>query len=320
MSVPKDIVLEDLMREVLTAWRVAAVGVAVGAAGFVSMALVRPAAFTASAVIQPESGPSVNAGLSGLAATLGVAVPSFGQGDSPAFIVSVVGSRAVALSAVEVLEEAKGERVIFDSLLVYYGIDEQDRTVQREKLVRAIGRDLRVRADASTSTVSLEFASRDSVVSSLVVRAYLSSTVEKLRELRQRQAADQRSALAPVVEEARQDLSAAESRLAAFQSRNRQPVLSPEQSLELQRIRREVDQRAEIFVALARALAEAEVASAKRVSALRVIEEPWVSPLPDSRKLLLRFVSGGLSGLVVAAFLVLGSNRLKPYSGLSRRQ
>ena len=265
-----------------------------------AITLLWPRSYTASASFVPQapSGGSL-ARFAGLAAQLGVAIPTQEAAQSPDFYSELIQSDAIL-------------RLVVDSPLVIARTGGSDTTLLRDLLggrhsnpelntEYAVER-LRKRIDVSTTlktgVVEVSCRTTDAGLSAAILSRVLSLVNAFNVDTRQSQAREQRKFLEARLTEARQELRVAEDAQESFLKRNREFRLSPELTFENNRLQRAVSLRQDLVTNLAQAYEQSRIDEVRDTPLITIIQAPVAPARPDRRllvvKTLLAFLGGGL--------------------------
>jgi len=266
--------------------------------------LFRPPMYASTASFVPSSSDADLAGLSSLAARLGVAVPAGNQAHSPTFYRRLLNStvllKLVAADTV-VVDEMDGQRV---ALLDLFEVRDLDDARRLEKGARHLGSILETSADNSTGIVRLSVATEWPSVSLAIATAVLNGVHDINRRMRQGEAAAERSFIEGRLTVVREELGTAESHLEAFLRTNRRFDGSPELSFQHDRLEREVSSRQQVLTSLTQAYEDARIREVRNTPVITVLEVPSLPALPEPRHRALLgvfgVILGGFVGLVVA--------------------
>jgi uncharacterized protein involved in exopolysaccharide biosynthesis len=249
-----------------------------------------------------------SAGLSGLAAQLGVG-PAGGDGaPSPALYADLLRSRPLLANVVDdSLETSQGRRAVTDILAVPPNSIE----VRREIAVSFLRQRLMVTLNSRTGLVTFSVSDRDPQAAYALARRVLSGLEGINAELRRTSASAERRFAESRLAEANDALRIAEDGLVAFDARNRQIEGDPMSQVRRDRLRRDMELRQQVYVTLVQAYEQARLEEQRTTPLLSVIEIPSVPALPDARGLARKLVlaalaaimSGVLLGLVRLAFV-----------------
>lgn len=297
---------------VLLRHRKAVVGLPIALASLVSvLALTAPRTYTSEASFMPAREEAPSAGVTGLAARLGVSVGAANRGEQrPRFYADLIRSRELLHSVVRStyrIDEETGDgsrRSALATLVEHYEVTGADSAAG----VELAARELRRRIDVTTrpETWTVHFAVRD--LDPAVARQIADRILELVNrfnvETWQTQAGAERRFIKERLADAREDLRAAEGRLERFLTRNRRYQGSPELRFEHERLRRQVSLRQELYTSLSESYYDARIRETRDTPVITVVDPPEVPPIPDRRFLLVRgllsLIAGGLLAVLWA--------------------
>jgi uncharacterized protein involved in exopolysaccharide biosynthesis len=253
-----------------------AVGVPLlGAVIGVVLALLIPPRYPASASFVTESDNMrlpINAGLAGLASQLGVAGS---KGDSPQFYADMLRNRTILLPLLERrYPPSVTGRSDSASLATLLGIKEATTPLGRDAALRVLDRRMTVNVNPRTNVVNFVVEARTPQLAVALTNDVLSALNAFNLRLRQSRAAAQRRFIEDRVEQAAQELRAAEDELRRFLTSNRLYAGSPSLQFEEARLRRSVDLRQTLYTGLRQQLDQATVDEARNTPSLTVVTEP----------------------------------------------
>ncbi len=273
-----------------------------------SLALVyvvtRPRAYTAtgSFLLQP---PRLAGGVaSGIAAQLGLSLPTSDPGQSPAFYEEMIRSRALRTALADsafTYRNAEGSAVT-SSLADAYHIRDQLPALRREATLERLDRSIVVRTSPKSGVVTFSVESPEAELASHVAEAVLGELSNFNLQRRQSQAEAERRFTEKRLAEVATDLREAENSLEAFLGRNRSTSNSPQLKFAEDRLGREVELRRALYAAMAQSYEQAKIEEVRDTPQMTVVGRPEVPPLPDPRgligKAMLSAILGGFLGLL----------------------
>lgn len=284
--------------------------VAWGAALFtmvVVSALIRPRVYTAGASFIPSVVPQ-GAGLSGLAAQIGLSLPTGEASESPDFYANLVRSRGVLGTVVnERFSYRTVSGTVNSTLLDVLEITAVDSLRRRELGIRALGNMIAATVDKRTGVVKVSATSRHPALSELLVERIIGEVNRFNLERRQLRAKAERVFTEHRLDEVRVELRASEDSLAGFLTRNRDYRNSPLLVFQAQRLERNVQMRQQVYTTLSQAFEQAKLEAIRDTPVITVVEYPEVPAGPDPRGLIRRgflsLVAGLILGMLVAVIL-----------------
>lgn len=273
--------------------------------GAITLLVIRGPQFRADSTFQPQVREPVAGFAAGLAAQLGLNVPGASIGDPVEFYAEVARSRdvirKVALTEYRFASQA-GDSLAGDlpELLEIEG-DTQDEAMRR--VLREVGKRVAVTTDREAGLIRVQVVTPWPELSVLVNRRILilidTVNVERL----QTHAAAERRFIETRLEQAREELAAAERDQERFLDRNRQYNDSPELLLGFNRLQRRVDLRQQVYVTLAQAYEQARIDEVRDTPQFTIIDRPEGSARPAGSLFgdaALWFLIGGVMGVLLA--------------------
>jgi uncharacterized protein involved in exopolysaccharide biosynthesis len=264
--------------------------------------------WTAGATFMPQTRRTPAAGLSGLAAQLGISVPTLDAGQGPAFYADFVTSRTMLGALADTTFEFPGDTGrVRTGLAELYRVSGGTPARRREALIRRLGSRISAVPVLKTGVVRVRVAAP----SPDLARQMVSFILDRLNWFnlvtRQSQAGAERRFMEGRLDEARDELRAAEDRLQNFLQRNRDYKNSPELTFQQDRLSREVQMRQQVYTSLAQAYEQAKIEEVRDTPVITVVEQPEVPARPDSRGVvrstIVALIGGGVLGALLAVVL-----------------
>lgn len=265
---------------VLAGWRVVlAYALVAGGVGAVVVLLLPKVYYarTSFAAETPEP-PNLSGSLAQFAGQFNLL--GLGGARTPDFYSDLLTSRRVltTLATTRIENPAEGNA---DSLYRIYSRGRMDSLTLRntEKILKTLGRRLDATVDARTGVIRVELGAPSPTVAAAALDSLLAITNRfALTNLRSRASA-RRIFAEKQAAEARQALEAAEDSLRDFYEENRRVSDSPRLQFEEASLRRRVDLRQDLYLALSRELDQARIEEVRDTPILNVIDPP----VPPSR-------------------------------------
>lgn len=265
-----------------------------------AMGLIRPRQFLSTATFIPQGAETgVPAGLALAASQLGVRVPVTGGTWGPPIYVELLRSRdllePIARDTLTVLEEGRRKIAVMDLL----GVDPSTVSEKRiEEAVRALMQVISASEDRKLGAVKLSVATRWPSVSFAVAERLVSGVNTFNLQTRKSQAAAERVFAETQAGEAEAALRAAEDRLQFFLQHNRSIAGSQELSFALDRLRRDVTLRQQVYSALVQNREEAKLREVRDTPVITVLEKPRLAIRGEARKSLQKAAVGTVAGAI----------------------
>lgn len=231
-------------------------------------------AFTASSR-RPSSG------LTGLAAQVGLAIPGLETTNSPQYFAELLRSDEV-LRRVSTRPFATRETGTPATLAEIWNVHPADTLLARERVINRLRKSVAVSASQRTGVITYVVRTRDPLLSEGLAKALLEELDVFNRTTRNSQAAAERRFTEGRLEEAKNELRAAEDRLEAFLQGNRLFDRSPELVFRRDRLAREVTTKQEVVNLIAQSYEQARIEEVRDTPALTALESPRHSATPDS--------------------------------------
>ncbi len=303
---PEEISLASLARTLLRRRRIVLV-CSLGAALVVgTLGLLRPRTWTSAATFMPQGRRSPAAGLSGVAAQLGISVPTTGAGQSPGFYSDLVTSRTMfGALADTTFEAAAGTGPQRATLAEIYDVGGSTPALRREGVIRKLGGKVTSVPAAWTGVVRIRVTAPTPDVAYQVARFILDRLNAFDLVTRQSQAGAERQFMEARLRDSRTELRAAEDALQGFLQRNRDYRNSPELNFQADRLSREVQVRQQVYTSLAQAFEQAKIEEVRDTPVITIVERPEIPARPDSRGLVFATLGALIGGAIVGALLAI---------------
>jgi uncharacterized protein involved in exopolysaccharide biosynthesis len=260
--------------------------------------------YASSATFIPQDADANLSGLALAASQFNVKLPSVGGAWGPAVYVELLQSpvllEPIAGDTLTVAELGNQRTTLMD-LLKIRGASQAEKLERAEIALRQIitARELR-----SLNAVELTVRTHWPSVSATIARQLVDGVNRFNVTSRRTQASAEREFIEQRAEVAAAALRAAEERLATFLRQNRMAV-SPELSLERDRLQREVNLQQQLYTTLLQSREEARAREVRDTPVITILEAPRTPVLPESRRTLLKAVLGMLGfGLLGVLFAV----------------
>ena len=243
-----------------------------------------------------------NAGLSGLAAQVGLTLGGSEPGQSPSFYSDLVTGRNIGLQVVSAQYTWSGGA---GTLVDFFGVSGAAPSVREERALKRLHGVVSATPQQKTGIIRVRITMRDSSLSRQVAEEVVRRVDLFNRKVRRSQASAELEFASRRLEEAGNELRTAEDRLEAFLKANRAYQNSPSLVFDYDRLSRELLLRQQTYSTLTQAVEQSRLDEVRDTPVLTVLEPPLVPALPDSRALLARLiVLEVLATLTWAAFVL----------------
>jgi uncharacterized protein involved in exopolysaccharide biosynthesis len=248
--------------------------------------------------------------LSGLAAQIGLAIPSNDGPQSPSYYMELLGSReillATATSRYSVRQDGK---VTNGTLPEVYGIHVPDSAIRYDRALSRLRGAISTNKSRETGIVKVTVMDRSPVLAQQILTRLIALLNDFNLKTRQSQAANERHFVEQRMTEIGGDLRGAEDRLESFLQRNRGSFASvPDLALEHDRLVRQVSLLQQVYTALSQNYEQARIDEVRDTPAITIIEAPNLPVYPAPR--------GLLTTLLLTLILTLGLSLLPPVVGV----
>lgn len=262
--------------------------------------------YTANAsFMQQQSSSAPNpAGLSGLAAQFGIALPSSGGTLNPTFYLDLLTSRVLLARVAQTTFKAPSDSgMVEGNLIRIYGVRRGTPAEQLDRAVEILRKSVAGSLQKNTGAIQLAAKAGSPELAKQLADRLIEQINAFNLEVRQSQASVERQYTEKRLVDAKAELRAKEDELQAFLESNRQ-TNSAELRLKQDRIEREVSMRQQVYVSLAQAYEQSRLSEIRDTPMIMVLE-PATLPLkrdPRARVqyAVLGFLLGSFFGLVLA--------------------
>jgi uncharacterized protein involved in exopolysaccharide biosynthesis len=267
--------------------------------------LTRERTYTSSASFVPQKGRSQPSNVAGIAAQLGVNLPTTGDAvESPAFYAELLATNEVLGAVVDSVFEftTDGRRLSanLEEWLRAKGPTPAARRVDAiERMRRRIGAVVRPRSGIVHLSVSAPHPELAAAISGQIIAELNRFNLERRRS----QAVAEREFTERRLRQVTDELRESERALQRFLEGNRSYRSSPLLSLTHDRLTRDNAFKQELYSSMLQAHEQAKIEQVRDTPVITVVERPTVPVKPDSRRILasgfLALVFGALVGLVL---------------------
>jgi uncharacterized protein involved in exopolysaccharide biosynthesis len=270
----------------------------------VGMTLVLPRTYTSVTTFMPQTN-RMNAGLSGLAAQLGVSVPTSDVGQSPAFYVDLLTARqtlegAVATPYAAAVGDDKRPMLLGD----VYKVREGSPAFRRELAAAELRKHIDPSMSQKTGVVRLAVRAKSGALAKEIAERLLELVNKFNTETRQTRASAERQFTERRLADVKAELRVAEDALLVFLTHNRDYQRAPSLVATQDRLSREVLRLQQLYSTLSQSYEQAKIEEVRDTPVITVVERPNLPLRPDPRGLVKRalvwFVIGGTLGIFIA--------------------
>jgi uncharacterized protein involved in exopolysaccharide biosynthesis len=240
-----------------------------------------PRYYKSTATLLPEADKNKLSGLgdfSGLASLAGVNV---GGSDLAKLYPTIVQSETILRTVIEkkYLYEGHPDSV---NLITVLDIDKETHEEDMKAAVKEVTDLMTVSFESKTNVVHLSLEMPDRHLSADVLNAVIAELDTYMREKRKTNASEQRKWISVRITEVEGELKAAEDTLKNFREKNRRVVDSPQLLLEQERLMRDVQVKATVYVELKKQVELARIDEIKNIPIVNVLD-PALPPVKKER-------------------------------------
>lgn len=274
------------------------------------LTLLRPAKYTAYAAFMPQS-KQMPANLSGLAAQLGVTLPTTDPGGSPQYYLDVLRSRDILRAAVLSEYTIRTPRGVRRGTLVdFYRPAAPTQAARVDKAIVLLNGALTAAIPSNSGMVRVGVTQEYPALAAMILERLLALLSNFNVQTHQSQAAAERRFTELRRDEVHRDLLNAENAQQAFLQQNRDYRNSPALTFEQDRLQRAVATEQQLYAALSEAYEQAKIEEVRDTPVFTIVETPEPPTAPDSRGILLKGVLGIIAGVTIGLILVLAHEAL----------
>lgn len=269
---------------------------------------IKRPAYTADVTILPSF--ETPTGLSGSISQLGEIANQLGLSpsevsiNSPLVYEKMLKSRELIDRVVQRqfrLSEGSAEKALIDIYKIDRGIEPEKRLYQA---YRRLLQSMRIKIDNQSMTLTLSIKARNPYLAAAVTNAMVEELDQYNMELRTLKAATNKKFVEGRVYETKEKLRQAEEDLMRFKQENRRIEDSPELSLELGRLMREVKLQEELFITLSREYELAKIQEVKDTPLIYTLGEARPPIEKSSPKRFLNVIVAAIVSLILGIALV----------------
>jgi uncharacterized protein involved in exopolysaccharide biosynthesis len=251
------------------------------------------------------------AGLSGIAAQLGLSLPMVEASESHQFFEALLRARGVVRGVVESEYDFPGSPSSRGTLIDYYRSRAESHAERLAQAERTLRSHMLTSIDSRAGLVTLRVTERSGEMATQISRRFLDLLDKFNREQRQSQAAAERKFTERRLAEVHEELLRSESALQRFLSRNRSFARSSEAAFEEDRLRADMQLRQQLYSSLALALEQAKIEEVRDTPVITLVEAPTVPLEPDRRWLLARTVLAFSGAMILSIATLIGQSLLR---------
>lgn len=250
--------------------------------------ILRPPRYVAESRAMPRSTEGSMSRFAGIAAQFGVSLPGASAGNPAKLYVEMLGSQQLMRDALQsrfavpsTPDGRDSTRGVLLDLLHVEGRTLRDRQESGMNLLRSM---IDVSSSEGAGTIRLRVTSPSASLSEQLNRRLLELLNESTLRSRRDQAEGERQFIDNRLLSAQQELTTAEDEERRFLELNRQYASSPALVVELERLRRRVDLRQQVFTALAQAYEQARIDEMRNTPLLTILDPPEMTARKVGRK------------------------------------
>ena len=271
--------------------------------------VLSPRGYTVEATFMPKGARGASQ-LGGLAAQFGVSLGGDAS-NSPQLYAELLDNRTLLWPVAQrqyTIHTDSGVRS--GNIIRIYNIRNPRPEVVRVKAVEALQRSITAAVAPKTGTIDVVVTTGNPELSLQIMNNLLEQVNIYNLANRQKDAAAQREFVEKQVSEKESELHQAEDELKFFLERNRQYRMSPELTLEENRLERQVMMRQSIYTGLLNSYESAKIEEVKDLPVITVIEQPELPIMPNPRGGVKRTILGFLTGFLLGCLIAFPRDRM----------
>ncbi len=240
-----------------------------------------PKYYKSTATLLPEADKSKLSGLGELTGLASLAGVNVGGSDLAKLYPTIVQSETILRAVIEKKYRFEGHPDSVN-LISVLDIDKDTHEENMKSAVREVADLMTVSFESKTNVVHLSLEMPDRHLSADVLNAIIAELDTYMREKRKTNASEQRRWISVRITEVEAELKAAEDTLKNFREKNRRVVDSPQLLLEQERLMRDVQVKATVYVELKKQVELARIDEIKNIPIVNVLD-PALPPVKKER-------------------------------------
>lgn len=245
-------------------------------------ALAERREFTAQSVFMPQGRAAATA-MTGLAAQLGLAIPTGDATQNPDFYADLLKSHPVLEAAVMTTYRDSSTPSRTVRLPGVLDVHASSPALAREKTIKKLSRRITPSVDPRTGVVTLSVTAPSGALAQQVNKRLLELLNDFNLRTRQSQAGAERAFIEGRLQDVQAALRAAEDRVATFMRANRSYTSSPDLKFAYDRLVRQVSDQEQLYSMLQQSYERAKMDEVRDTPVITVVQQPEVPISPDSR-------------------------------------
>ena len=278
--------------------------VGIGTLLAIIVSLLLPNYFRSTAVILPETDKSRLGQLGGLSDIAALAGIGGAEGSLVKLYPTIIKSESVLKNVIYANYYSKKFKDSVN-LIQFWDIDAKTPDLMYELALRSIRDQLDVTMETKTNVVSLSIDSKEAQVSADIVNRVAAELDGFIRTKRKTNASEQRKWIEARLAEVKSDLQRAENTLRDFREKNRRVNDSPELLLEQDRLAREVQINATLYMELKKQYELVKIEEIKNVPIINILDAGRAAARKESPRRTVIVVSTFLLSILGACGYIL---------------
>lgn len=298
----------EMLNAMLRNWRVIVLFPALLVVTVVTLTLLQDRRYVVSASFVPRAPDGgAQSSAAALAQQFGVSLGTDRPGQSPAFYVDLLTSRALLRQAVESqYQMPKEDGIWMGTLIQYWEFDKEMAPVPPwRKATEKLREDISASVTPETGVVDMSVVADHPLLAEEIADRLLYLLNQFNLENRRRRAEEEAEFISERLSEARTKLRSAESALETFLRQNREFRNSPELLFEHDRLQRQVAMRQEIYSSMLRSREQVRLDTLRETPLFTILDRPAGAAEPKGRNLVLRGLLAFILGLMLSIFAAL---------------
>ncbi|MEP7381789.1 MAG: Wzz/FepE/Etk N-terminal domain-containing protein [Gemmatimonadota bacterium] len=280
-------------------------------------ATLQPQMYTSAGSFMVQTSKTSLGTMPGIAAQLGVSLPSTDPSQSPSFYSELLETRFILGTLVDTtfqyraLEGGVTRTTVADA----YHVRANPAPIRRDDAIERLSRAVSVRVSQKSGMVTYAVEAPAPDLARTLADALLNQLVRFNMLHRQSRAAAERKFTEGRLAEVGVELRAAEQQHEAFLRENRSVTNSPQLNFQDQRLARQVELRRTLYSTLAESYEQAKIEEVRDTPQISVIEAPEIPARPDARLRIGKAVVAALFGALLALLIGFSKERFTEVGG-----
>jgi uncharacterized protein involved in exopolysaccharide biosynthesis len=273
--------------------------------------VMSPKVYTVESGFMPKGGRGTTQ-LGGIAAQFGITINGGDAANSPQFYTDLLKARVILWPVAQqqyTIRTDSGTRT--GDIAKLYNLKKDRPEVMRVKAIEAVDRSIKSLAQPKTGVITVTVRTFNPDLSYQLSQKLLDQVNIFNLTNRQHDASQQRTFVEKQVEEKRSELRQAEDALEGFLERNRMWAMSPELTMEKQRLENDLKMRQVLYTSMLQSYEQARIEEVRDLPVITVVEPPEMPIEADRRGGVKKTLTGLLIGIALGCLLAFPADRIQ---------